>query len=376
MGHGVTTTGGIDAREQVAKRKDHHLDLCLHADVGSRGPATGLGGWTLEYDALPEVDLDQVDLSTTLFGKRLRAPILIGAMTGGTERAGLINRRLARAAERAGVGMALGSQRAMIVRPELASTFVVRDVAPEVPLLIANVGAVQLNYGVGAAEIRRAITEVGADAINVHLNALQEAIQPEGDTRFAGLAARLDATLPELGVPAIAKEVGAGISERAARKLARLPFAGIEVAGVGGTSWARVESHRAPAGSMQAEIGTRLAGFGVPTAESVQICRRVLGDGRAVIASGGIRHGMDVAVALALGADVAALAKPLLEAADESEEAALRVLLTLIHELRVIAFCCGARNVEELRRVRVIAPGAPFLHASLRAEGERSIDEE
>lgn len=380
MGHGVsrseatTTSSVIDARELIAKRKDHHLDLCLHADVGSHGPATGLGGWTLEYDALPEVDLDEVDLATTVLGKRLRAPIVIGAMTGGTERAGLVNRRLARAAARAGVGMALGSQRAMIQRPELASTFEVRDVAPDLPLLVANVGAVQLNYGVGAAEIRGAIQRVGADAINVHLNALQEAIQPEGDTRFKGLASRLEATLPELGVPALAKEVGAGISERAARKLARLPFAGIEVAGVGGTSWARVESHRAPAGSVQAEIGERLAGFGVPTAASVQLCRAVLGPARTVIASGGVRHGMDVAVALALGADAAALAKPLLEAAHESEDAALRVLETLIHELRVIAFCCGARTTEELRRVRAIAPGAPFLSPATAAPDTRGVE--
>ncbi|UJR78352.1 Isopentenyl-diphosphate delta-isomerase [Sandaracinus amylolyticus] len=364
MGNVATTSGIESARELISTRKDHHLDLCLRADVGSRGPATGLGGWTLEYDALPEVDLEDVDLSVTLFGKKLRAPILVGAMTGGTDRAALVNRRLARAAARCGLGMALGSQRAMIVRPELGATFDVRASAPDLPLLIANVGAVQLNYGVGTSEIRSAIERVGADAIDVHLNALQEAIQPEGDTRFKGLVARLADTLPQLGVPAIAKEVGAGISERAARKIARLPFAGIEVAGTGGTSWARVESHRAPAASMQAEVGERLAGFGVSTAESVRICRRVLGASdpsglqRSVIASGGVRHGMDVAVAIALGADAAALAKPLLAAADESEDAVVRVLETLIFELRVIAFCCGARDVAELRAVRAIAPGA------------------
>lgn len=366
MGQRAQTSTDSPARELVAIRKDHHLDLCLREDVGSRGPATGLGGFTLEYDALPEVDLDEVDLSTTLLGKKLRAPIVIGAMTGGTERAGTINRRLARAATRAGVGMALGSQRAMIVRPELAATFAARDAAPDLPLLLANVGAVQLNYGVEIADLRRAIRDVGADAINFHLNALQEAIQPEGDTRFRGLFQKMAAVIPELGVPALAKEVGAGISERAARKLARLPLAGIEVAGVGGTSWARVESYRAPAGSIQAEIGQRLAGFGVPTAASVRICRAVL-DGmggareRIVIASGGIRHGMDVAVALALGADAAALAQPLLAAADESEDAALHVLETLIHEIRVIAFCCGARNLAELREVRVIGPGSSFV---------------
>lgn len=360
MGQRLANSSNEAARELVAKRKDHHLDLCLQEDVGSRGPATGLGGYTLEYDALPEVDLDAIDLSITLLGKKLRAPIVIGAMTGGTERAGVVNARLARAAARAGVGMALGSQRAMIVRPELASTFAAREAAPDLPLLIGNVGAVQLNYGVGVAEIRRAIAEVSVDAINFHLNALQEAIQPEGDTRFAGLFDRLAATIPEIGVPSLAKEVGAGISERAAAKLARLPLAGIEVAGTGGTSWAKVESFRAPAGSIQAEIGTRLAGFGVPTAQSIGICRRALrgsavGD-RVVIASGGIRHGMDVAVALALGADAAALAAPLLTAADQSEDAAFHVLETLIHELRVIAFCCGARDLAELRRVRVIAP--------------------
>jgi isopentenyl-diphosphate delta-isomerase len=363
-------TPPAEGRELVVQRKDHHLDLCLHEDVGSRGPATGLGGFTLEYDALPEVDLDAVDLSITLLGKRLRAPIVIGAMTGGTERAGTINRRLARAAARTGVGMALGSQRAMIVRPELAPTFAVRDAAPELPLLVANVGAVQLNYGVTAADLRRAIEAVGADAINFHLNALQEAIQPEGDTRFAGLFEKMAAAIPAIGVPALAKEVGAGISERAAKKLARLPLAGIEVAGVGGTSWARVESYRAPEGSIQAEIGRRLAGFGVPTAASVGICRAALGTERAVVASGGIRHGMDVAVALALGADAAALAKPLLEAADQSEDAAVHALETLIHELRVIAFCCGARTAAELRRTRVIAPGHAYAPAALHSRDE------
>jgi isopentenyl-diphosphate delta-isomerase len=367
----ATTSVVEGARELISARKDHHLDLCLRADVGSRGPATGLGGWTLELDALPEVDLEAVDLSVTLFGKKLRAPILVGAMTGGTERAALVNRRLARAAARCGLGMALGSQRAMIVRPELGATFAVRESAPDLPLLIANVGAVQLNYGMGASEIRRAVERVGADAIDVHLNALQEAIQPEGDTRFAGLVAKLADVLPQLGVPAIAKEVGAGISERTARKIARLPFAGVEVAGTGGTSWARVESHRAPAASMQAEVGERLAGFGVSTADSVRICRRVLGGERTVIASGGVRVGMDVAVAIALGADAAALAKPLLVAAEESEDAVVRVLDTMIFELKVIAFCCGARDVATLREVRAIAPGASMPGASAVVEASR-----
>lgn len=336
----------------VSRRKDAHLDLCLNEEVGSQGPARGLGTYTLEYDALPEVDFGAVDVGTILLGKRLRAPIVIGAMTGGTERAGTINARLARAAARAGVAMALGSQRAMIVRPELTSTFGVRDAAPDLPLLFGNVGAVQLNYGVGAAEVKKALDAVGADAVNFHLNALQEAIQPEGDTRFAGLARRLIEVIPELGVPALVKEVGAGVGRRAARKIASLPVAGVEVAGTGGTSWAKVESYRAPADSPQAEAGRRLAGFGIPTGESIRICREAMGE-RLVVASGGIRTGMDVAVAIALGADAVALARPLLEAASESEDAAARVLETIIYELRVICFCTGAANLASLRRVPV-----------------------
>jgi isopentenyl-diphosphate delta-isomerase len=343
----------------LTNRKDAHIDLCLDEDVGSRGPAYGLGGYTLEYDALPELDLDAVDLSVTVLGKTLRAPLIIGAMTGGTQRAATINRRLASAAARAGVGMALGSQRAMIAKPELANTFVVRDVAPTLPLLIGNVGAVQLNYGVDADAIARALDAVGADAVNFHLNPLQEAIQPEGDTRFTGLLQRMAETIDALPVPSLAKEVGAGIGERAARKLATLPLAGVEVAGVGGTSWAKVESFRAPDGSVQAEVGRRLAGFGVPTAQSISICRRAF-DKRLVVASGGIRHGMDVAVALALGADVAALAQPLLEAANRSEDDAVAALELLIYELKVICFCTGAGNIAALREVPLIAPGQAF----------------
>ncbi len=346
-----------DGAEQVAQRKDHHLDLCLEQDVGSQGPATGLGGYRLEYDALPELDLDKIDLRTSLFGKQLAAPIVIGAMTGGTDRAGKINGRLARAAARVGVGMALGSQRAMLSKPELTSTFVVRDAAPDLPLLFANVGAVQLNYGVTAGDVAKLISAVGADALNFHLNPLQEAIQPEGDTRFAGLAEKMRTVVAALDVPVLAKEVGAGIGPTAARKLAALPLAGVETAGVGGTSWAKVESFRAPSDSVQATVGRRLAGFGVPTAQSIRNCRQAFGPDRIVIASGGIRHGMDIAVALALGADAAALARPLLEAAADSEDHVVHAIETLIYELKVICFCTGADSVAALRNVSLLSPG-------------------
>jgi isopentenyl-diphosphate delta-isomerase len=340
-------------QEAVERRKDAHLDVVLNEAVGSSGPAVGLGAYTLEYDALPEIDIDEVDLSTTILGRRLAAPIVIGAMTGGTARAGDINRVLARAAARAGVGMALGSQRAMIVKPQLTPSFAVREAAPDLPLLFGNVGAVQLNYGVGVEQVRAAVQAVSADAINLHLNPLQEAVQPEGDTRFSGLKDKMAALAGALEVPVLVKEVGAGIGERAAAKLASLPIAGVEVAGVGGTSWAKVESFRASRESAQSEVGRRLAGFGIRTAESIRICRRAFGD-RIVVGSGGVRTGMDVAIALALGADVVALAKPLLEAAAESEDAAVRALELLIYELRVICFCSGARSVAELRSLRVL----------------------
>lgn len=340
-------------REALARRKDAHLDVVLREAVVPDRPAVGLGRYTLEYDGLPELDLDEVDLSVEVLGTRLAAPLVIGAMTGGTERAGEINRILARAAARVGIGMALGSQRAMIVRPELASSFRVRDVAPDLPLLFGNVGAVQLNYGVGFEAIDAAIRSVGANALNLHLNPLQEAVQPEGDTRFGGLAPKIADLVGRLEVPVVVKEVGAGISARTAAKLATLPIAGVEVAGTGGTSWAKVESYRGAPESVQAEVGRRLAAFGVPTAESIRICRTAFPD-RLVIGSGGVRTGMDVAVALALGADVVALAKPFLEAAAAGEEATVRALETLLYELRVICFCTGSRSVQELQAVRVV----------------------
>ncbi len=348
-------------RNLIASRKDAHLDLCLRRPVDSGGVATGLGGYTLEYLALPEIDLDEVDLSTEALGRPLRAPLIIGAMTGGTDRARRINGRLARAAARTGIALALGSQRAMIARPELTGSYSVRDAAPDLPLLLGNLGAIQLNMGVTPDQVSGALEAVGADAVFLHLNPLQEAIQPEGDTRFSGLRQRLGQAIPRIGYPCLVKEVGAGISARTAGQLARLPIAGVETAGVGGTSWARVESYRAPAGSVASEVGQRLAGFGVPTADSIVHCRRAMGP-RLVVASGGIRTGMDLAVALALGADLAALARPLLEAAVESEEALVRAIESLIFELRVICFCTGARDLQQLRQTRVLRAGLAVQH--------------
>jgi len=342
----------------VAERKDAHLALCLSEEVEPGGAATnGFAGLRFDHDALPEIDLADVRTGVELLGRRLAAPLVIGAMTGGTARAGQVNARLAAAAARCGVGFALGSQRRMLQDEATRATYAVREAAPDLPLLFGNLGAVQLVRGVGLRELRRLVAGVGCDAFFFHLNPLQEAIQPEGDTCFRGIAERLREVVPQLGVPALVKEVGSGISETTARKLAALPIAGVETAGVGGTSWARVESLRAGDPSRRA-LGERFARWGIPTAESVAICRRVLPD-RVVIASGGLRDGLEVAKALALGADAAALALPFLRAADRSEDAVVEEIERLLAELRTAMFLTGCATVAELRGRRLVAAPDP-----------------
>jgi isopentenyl-diphosphate delta-isomerase len=338
----------------VADRKDAHLALCLGEEVElPADDASGFAALRFEHDALPELDLAAVRTDVELLGKSLAAPIVVGAMTGGTPRAGEVNRRLAAAAARCRVGFALGSQRRMLQDPTTRASYAVRDAAPDLPLLFGNLGAVQLNYGVGARELRRLVEDVGCDAFNFHLNPLQEAVQPEGDTRFAGLVPRLRAVIPELGVPVLVKEVGSGISETTARKLRELPIAGVETAGVGGTSWSKVESLRAT-DAVRRGVGELFARWGIPTAESVATCRRVLPD-RVVIASGGIRNGIEIAKALALGADAAALALPFLRAADRSVEAVVEEIERITAELRTAMFLTGSATVADLRQRRLAA---------------------
>jgi isopentenyl-diphosphate delta-isomerase len=333
--------------EETLDRKDSHLALCLTEDVELLG-AGGFAELRFEHDALPEVDLASVGTEVELLGKRLAAPILVASMTGGTPCAGEFNRRLALAAAACGLGMGLGSQRKLLERPDLAPTFDARAAAPGLPLLVGNLGAVQLNCGVGAAELRRLVAAAGCDAFFLHLNPLQEAIQPEGDTRFGGLLARIAEVAPQVGVPVLLKEVGAGISRVTARKIRELPVAGVETAGVGGTSWSRIESLRT-ADPVQRTTGELFARWGVPTAESIALCREELPD-RIVIGSGGIRTGIEAAKALALGADAVSLALPILRAAERSVDEAVLALRRVIEELRTAMFLTGCRTVAELRR--------------------------
>ena len=334
----------------IKNRKDAHLTICLEDEVElSSHDGNGFASYRFDHDALPEIAKNDVSLETTFLGRHLAAPILVGAMTGGTARAAEVNRRLAIAAAKTGIGLALGSQRRMLEDPEARASYAVREHAPDLRLLVGNIGAVQLNYGVGLAEVEALIAGAGCDAINLHLNPLQEAIQPEGDTDFRGLVQKIADLAPQLSVPVLVKEVGAGISETTAHKLSKLPIAGVETAGTGGTSWSRIESRRATPGGIQQTTGELFARWGVPTAESVVVCRRILPDSMAVIASGGIRNGIEIAKALALGADVAAFALPLLKAVEESIEAGIAAIERVKEELRTAMFLTGARTIEELR---------------------------
>lgn len=332
------------------RRKADHLRICLEESVEPVELTTGLERYRLLHCALPEIALGDVDLSVTLFGKRLQAPFLVSAMTGGTEAAERLNKNLAMAAQAHGVAMGLGSQRTALEDPRWVCTYQVRDVAPDI-LLFANLGAVQLNYGYGVEECRRAVEMIEADALVLHLNALQECIQPGGDTDFRGLLAKIERVCRLLQVPVIVKEVGWGLSEQVARQLVEAGVAGLDVAGAGGTSWSQVEKHRA-SDEKARQIATAFIEWGIPTALSIRWARKAAPD-LPVIASGGFRTGVQAAVAIALGADMVGVARPFLEAAD-SAEATGKVLDVLIETLRIAMFAAGAPNIAALQRAPLI----------------------
>ena len=331
---------------QTSSRKASHIQINLEENVGS-GLTTGLECYRFNHQALPELDLEEVSLYLDLFNKHLNAPLLISSMTGGTDEAAKINRTLAEAAQETRIAMGLGSQRAAIENPELEATYKIRRYAPDI-LLFANLGAIQLNYGYGIEECRRAVEMAEADALILHLNALQEAVQPEGQTRFAGLLSKIEIICRSLPVPVIAKEVGWGISEQAAVQLASAGVAAIDVAGAGGTSWSQVEMHRAK-NEQQARLAAAFAEWGIPTAESIQIVRQAA-PGMTIFASGGIRSGIDIAKTIALGASLGGMANPFLKAAVESVEATIQSIQEITHEMQVCMFAAGAANIEQLRQ--------------------------
>ena len=328
-------------------RKADHIRINLEEDVDAKGVTTGLDGWRLVHRALPEIDLDDVDLSTRFLGRRLSAPLLISCMTGGTERAHVINVRLATAAQERRLAMGLGSCRVLLEHPEVLPTFDMRDVAPDVPLL-ANIGAVQLNRGVGVSECRRLLDMLRADALVLHLNPLQEALQPEGDTCFGGLLPRIAQLCAGLAAPVLVKEVGWGIAPDLVTALLDAGVSAVDVAGAGGTSWSEVERHRM-SDATRARVAAAFAGWGIPTADAIRRAREAVPNAT-LIASGGIRDGIDAAKAIALGADLVGLAGPLLRAAAAGETSLLETVGVLVEELRLAMFCSGAARVSDLRR--------------------------
>ena len=331
------------------KRKLEQLQICLNGDVRST-TSSGLERYRLRHQALPEIDLGSVSTRTRFLGHDLEAPLLVSSMTGGTALAATVNRRLARAAQEAGIAMGLGSQRAAIEDPSLMGTYRVRDEAPDI-LLLANLGAIQLNYGYGPEECMRAVESVGADALILHLNPLQEALQPQGDTRFGGLLAKIARVCRELPLPVVVKEVGCGLSREAAEALLQAGVAALDVAGTGGTSWSEVERQRST-NSDDAEVARAFRAWGLPTAEAlVQV--RAACPGLPVIASGGLANGIEAAIALALGANLVGYAHELLCPAMDSAAAVNQRLDIILRQLRIAMFCAGARTLADLDTTRL-----------------------
>lgn len=332
-------------------RKADHIRICLDENVQCQQLTTGLEGYRFRHTCLPELDWQEIDLNTNFLGQSLGAPVLISSMTGGTEDAHRINLRLAAVAQTYRLAMGVGSQRVAVENPDLMKTFSVRRVAPDI-VLMANLGAVQLNYSYGVDQCRRVVDSLEANALILHLNPLQEAVQSRGDTNFKGLLNKIESVCRQLPVPVIAKEVGNGISAPMVKRLLEAGIAAVDVAGAGGTSWARVESERAT-DPVQRRLGQTFADWGIPTADCIIAARQVAPQ-LPLIASGGLRNGLDAAKTLALGANVAGLAFPFLRAASQSEDAVAALAEVLLAELKTVLFCTGQATVDALRQNEVL----------------------
>lgn len=348
------TMAEVTEHPTTSTRKDDHIRINLEENVQFPSLTTGLEKYAFIHRAVPEVDLSQVDTRLSLFGKQVASPILISSMTGGAVQAGRINIILAEAAQERNIAMGLGSQRAAIEDETLAATFQIRDVAPNI-LLFANLGAIQLNYGYGIDQARRAVEMASADALILHFNVLQEAVQPEGDTNFAGLLNHIEKLASQADFPLIAKEVGWGFSESDVRRLSDAGISAFDVAGAGGTSWSEVEYHRAPS-TFHAQVARAFANWGIPTADAIRYARNAAPDAT-IIASGGLRDGIDVAKTVALGSSLAGLASPFLKAASQSVEATIDLIDVLHAQLRIAMLCSAAPDIATLRTIPLIKHG-------------------
>jgi isopentenyl-diphosphate delta-isomerase len=343
--------------KRTERRKLNHIKICLHKKVNSLSDA-GFEDVHLVHKALPELDKDEIDLRLKLFGHDLNAPIVIEPITGGTPTAAKINAVLAETAEKFGVAMGVGSQRAGIENPKLAYTYSIARKKASTTLLFANIGCAQLVAGYGIKEARTAVEMIDADALFIHLNPLQELTQFEGETRFHGVLAKIGELVDEIDVPVIVKETGAGISREVAQALESVGVKGVDVAGVGGTSWAAVEYYRAKevGDKLRMRLGETFWNWGIPTAVSiVEVAKSTK---LTVIASGGIRNGLHIAKSIALGAQASGLARPLLQSAAKGREALEEELLTKIEELKAAMFLTGSKNIDELKRSPVVITGS------------------
>jgi isopentenyl-diphosphate delta-isomerase len=329
----------------MEQRKKDHIRICLEKDIEVSHSLSGFDNYSFIHNAIPEINKNDITLETKFLGHSFDAPLIISSMTGGTSEARKINRNLATVAQKLNNGMALGSCRILHENPSVLNTFYVRDIAPDI-FLCANIGAVQLNYGFGIKECEEIIELVKADALILHLNPLQEALQPEGDTNFKELLSKIEHLCKNLSVPVIAKEVGCGISYDASCALKKAGVDAIDVAGLGGTSFALIERHRAAN-----NIGETFKEWGIPTTAALKQVRKA---GLPLIGSGGIRNGLDAAKAIALGADIVGIALPLLKAATKSQDDVIKCLNKIIDELKTAMFCVGAQNIGELQKSKLV----------------------
>jgi isopentenyl-diphosphate delta-isomerase len=343
--------------EEIKKRKTDHIKIALRNDVQARQVTTGFEDVHFVHRALPEIDREEIDLETTVFGYKFAAPMIVGAITGGTAEGLKINATLAEAVEELQLGMGVGSQRAAIEDKSIEKTFSVARTRAPSAFLIANIGAVQLANGYGRKEAKKVIEILGADALALHLNALQEAVQPEGQTNFRGILPKLREIIKVIEEPVLVKETGAGIAAEDAKALELAGVKGIDVSGAGGTSWAAVEYYRA---SRRTNVPLRRLGsafwdWGIPTAASViEVAQTVR---IPTIASGGVRDGIEMAKAIALGASLVSLSYPMLKTAVQGVNATKRSLSLLMDELRTTMFLIGARTIEDLKKTRVVVTG-------------------
>jgi isopentenyl-diphosphate Delta-isomerase len=330
---------------ETANRKTDHIRINLNEDVQSDA-GTGLDKFRFTHEALPEIDLERVDLKIKIFNKSLNAPILISSMVGGTHEAAALNKTLASAAEVKGIAMGLGSLRIIFDDPDTIPSFQVRKEAPNI-LLFANLGAIQLNYGFTIEMCERAVEITGADALILHLNPLQEALQPEGNTNYGGLLNKMEQVCKKLPVPVIVKEVGWGISEKTAKRLKNIGVAAIDVSGAGGTSWSQVEMYRAENES-QARNAAAFRDWGISTTDSILQVKKGA-DGLLIFASGGLRNGIDIAKCIALGASLGGMAGPFLKAANKSLDDTFIFIQELFRQIQICMFVCGAADITQLQ---------------------------